>query len=237
MDKLQIFDFHRIFIGDFPMLFLMEIVFRTGVMYIYTILLLRFLGKRSMGQLSTLEVAIIICFGSAVGDPMMGADVPLLHGMVVITTVGLLQTGMERLINRHRKMETLMEGKPDCLVNDGLVVYENLKVNNLSQEDLFRSLRSNQVDHLGEVKMALFETSGYISVSFHAPKNIKPGLPVVPRELLDPNSLFDGADRVPDARKYSCTNCGYTKGFSSSEYFGSCLSCSCTCWVKAGLSE
>jgi uncharacterized membrane protein YcaP (DUF421 family) len=64
-DTFKPFDFHRIFLGDAPLLFLLEIVFRTLIMYSYTVLLLRFLDKRGMGQLSMLELAIIISFGSA----------------------------------------------------------------------------------------------------------------------------------------------------------------------------
>jgi hypothetical protein len=71
MDAFKTFDFHRIFFGDLPYGFLLEIVFPTAVMYGYTIILLRLLGNRSMGQLSNLKLAIIICFRSAVGDPMM----------------------------------------------------------------------------------------------------------------------------------------------------------------------
>src|SRR6476620_5218126 len=109
------FDFHRIFFGNSPALFLLEIVFRTFIMYCYTVFLLRILGKRGMGQLSMLELAIIISFGSAVGDPMMGANVPILHGVVAITAVTIFQIGLERLINKNRKVEALLEGTPDLI--------------------------------------------------------------------------------------------------------------------------
>src|SRR5215207_7709864 len=98
------FDFHRIFLGDAPALFLLEIVFRTLIMYTYTVILLRILGKRGMGQLSMLELAIIIAFGSAVGDPMVGAEMPILHGMTAITAVTIFQIGLERLINMNKKV-------------------------------------------------------------------------------------------------------------------------------------
>ena len=158
------FDLHRIFIGDGPLLFLLEIVFRTTIMYGYSIFLLRLLGKRGMGQLSTLELAIIICFGSAVGDPMIGAQMPISYGVIAITTVALLQVGMEKIINRHDKLEKLVEGKPNCIVDQGLIVLDVLKKENLSHADLFRSLRSKEVEHLGEVHKAFFETSGEITV-------------------------------------------------------------------------
>lgn len=152
-------------------------------MYAYTIILLRLLGKRSMGQLSTLELAIIICFGSAVGDPMMGKDVPIVHGMVVITTVAMLQSAAEWIINRNKKLEAFMEGRPDCLVKDGMIVNVSLNKNNLSHEDLYRLLRSKDVEHLGQVKNAFFEASGLLLVWCFPKSETVPGLGIILRNI------------------------------------------------------
>jgi uncharacterized membrane protein YcaP (DUF421 family) len=233
MDKLRVFDFHRIFIGDLPATFMLEIVFRTLIMYAYTIVLLRFLGKRGMGQLSTLEVAIIICFGSAVGDPMLGIDVPILHGMIAITTIAFLQVGMERVINRNKRIEMLMEGKADCLVNNGVIMVDVLKKNNLSHEDLFRGLRDNEVKHLGQVYKAFFETSGSVSVMFHPSKNIKAGLSVMPEELVPPSAFSFANDQVEIENIYCCNNCGNPKLYKEGQLFTPCKHCSCVRWVKA----
>src|SRR5689334_11916681 len=149
MDKnFEVFDFHRIFVGDAPLTFLLEIVFRTIIMYSYTVVLLRILGKRGMGQLSSLELAIIISFGSAVGDPMVGANTPIVHGMVAITVITFLQIWIERLINRNKKVEALMEGTPNLVVDNGIVKLDCLVKDNLSKEDLFRALRVKDVEHL-----------------------------------------------------------------------------------------
>ena len=230
MKDSAIFDFHRIFLGDTPTLFLLEIVFRTLIMYAYTILLLRFLGKRSMGQLSTLELAIIICFGSAVGDPMMGIDIPIVHGLVVITTVALLQTAMEWVINRNKKVEVFMEGKADCLVDDGMICYEALDKNNLSQADLFRSLRNKEVEHLGQISKSFFETSGLISVLFHPPKKIKPGLNILPEEFIDPQAIATA--KTTGTGFYSCRNCGFTKTLSPPNQLSKCPVCQQEEWLK-----
>ncbi|MXV14007.1 DUF421 domain-containing protein [Hufsiella ginkgonis] len=233
MKDIKVFDFHRIFLGDGPPLFLLEIVFRTAIMYAYTIMLLRFLGKRGIGQLSTLEVAIIISFGSAVGDPMMGADIPILYGIVAVTTVAFLQVGMERVINSNKKIELVMEGKADCLVDDGVIAVDQLKQNNLSQEDLFRSLRSSQVQHLGEVKKSFFETSGNISVLFHSPREIKPGLSVLPMELWPDSAILTVPDSITDEGLYSCTNCGFTVQLAAGQPSGHCKRCGCGNWTAA----
>ncbi|RBQ11490.1 DUF421 domain-containing protein [Pedobacter miscanthi] len=233
MKDFQTFDFHRIFFGDLPYSFLLEILFRTAVMYCYTILLLRLLGKRSMGQLSTLELAIIICFGSAVGDPMMGKDIPILHGIVVITTVALLQIGAEWVINRNKRLEQFMEGRPDCLVKDGMIVLKSLSKNNLSQEDLFRFLRSKDVEQLGQIKDAFFETSGLVSVWCYAKPDIRPGLSILPEEYLSGSTYIAAGKTVSQSGAFSCRNCGYTTNYRAGQHFPVCPQCKERVWSKS----
>jgi uncharacterized membrane protein YcaP (DUF421 family) len=232
MNYLEAFDFKRIFIGNAPPIFLLEIAFRTVIMYSYTIFLLRFLGKRGMGQLSSLEVAIIICFGSAVGDPMMQFEVPLLHGIAAVTTIAIIQVWMERIINKHKKLEEIMEGKAECIVDDGIINMEILRKNNLSHEDLFRSLRNNEVEHLGQIKRAFFETSGQLSVMFHSPKHIKAGLSVMPSDMIPENAIQRVPQLVIDSGIYSCMNCGNSRQYEKDQNFESCKICDSEEWLR-----
>lgn len=233
MEHHEIFDFHRIFFGNYPYAFIFEVVFRTLVMYCYTIFLLRILGKRSMGQLSTLELAIIICFGSAVGDPMMGADIPITHGLVVITTVAILQWGTESLINRNKKLEALMEGRPDCLVNDGLIIVDSLDRNSLSHEDLYRALRGKDIHYLGQVGKAFFETSGKVSVWCRPEDEQKPGLGVLPEEHINEGCYLLSGQVVDGGKFYSCTHCGFTRFYIQGRLFGKCSRCHREEWMAS----
>jgi uncharacterized membrane protein YcaP (DUF421 family) len=235
MEDFKVFDFHRIFIGDLPISFLLEIVFRTVIMYCYTIFLLRILGKRGMGQLSSLELAIIISFGSAVGDPMIGADAPILHGIVAITAVAILQVYLERYINKNKKVEAYLEGQPKLVVLDGLIQWDCMIKENLSKEDLFRSLRLKDVEHLGQVHKALFEISGQVSVMFQHPKNITAGLSILPEDYVSQATTYNNGDAVESERHYSCVDCGHTKFFKSQDVFTLCDKCGKEVWSKAVL--
>ena len=232
-ENFRVFDFHRIFVGDAPAAFLLEIIFRTFIMYAYTVFLLRVLGKREMGQLSVLELAIIISFGSAVGDPMIGADMPILYGIVAITTIALLQMGLESLVNKNKKVEELMEGAPELVVDHGSIRLEGLKKENLSREDLFRALRSKDVKHLGEVHKAFVETSGQVSVLFNAPKNIKPGLSVLPENQVDESRVIKSKTTIEEPGEYCCVQCGSIKTFNEQRKAPACEVCSGEEWVKA----
>lgn len=232
-ENFRVFDFHRIFIGDAPAAFFLEIIFRTFIMYAYTVFLLRILGKREMGQLSVLELAIIISFGSAVGDPMVGANMPILYGIVAITTIAILQIGLEAIVNKNKKAEAIMEGAPELVVDHGSIRLEGLKKENLSREDLFRALRSKDVKHLGEIQKAFVETNGQVSVLFNAPKNIKPGLSVLPENQVDESMVVKSKTTIKDPGEYSCLNCGAIKTFHEQRKAPACEVCSGEEWVKA----
>lgn len=232
-NDFKVFDFHRIFFGDFPYTFMLEIVFRTVLMYLYCIFLLRVLGKRGMGQLSTLELAIILCFGSAVGDPMMGKDVPIIHGFVAITVVAFLQIMLEKVINKNKKVEQVMEGTANCVVSEGIIQLDCLKTDNLSQEDLFRSLRSKDVEQLGQVHKAYFETTGQVSVTFRSPKNITPGLSILPAGMIGEAEKIGASDQVLKDTIFSCSTCGFSKKVFKNHLPGNCENCNGSTWELA----
>ena len=88
------FDVERMFVGTKSWLFTLEIVARTALIYGYALLLVRWLGKRGVGNLTPFDHIIIVALGSSVGDPMFYPDVPLLHAMTTITVVIALQRGL-----------------------------------------------------------------------------------------------------------------------------------------------
>ena len=145
-------------------MFALEIALRTTVMYLYTLALVRLLGKRGMAQLSPFEMVIIVALGSAVGDPMFYADVPLIHGMIVITVVVALERLIVRMTEHNQWLEQVVESKPILLVADGQVHYEALEAEDLSEAELFMALRQNGVEQLGEVRLAYLEPNGHVSV-------------------------------------------------------------------------
>ena len=158
------FDLYRIFIEEQPLSFLIEILFRTAVMYLYVLLVLRLLGKRGMGQLSPFEFTIIIALGSAVGDPMFYPEVPLLHCLAVVTVV----VAHDAL--RHLSLEPLGGGggfprrsSPAASSTDGELNLKAIDGERFSREELFMLLRERNVSQLGQVRQAYLEPSGAIS--------------------------------------------------------------------------
>lgn len=224
------FDLQRIFFGDLPLVFLGEIVLRTVVIYVYTLVLVRFLGKRGLGQLSAFDFVIVIALGSAVGDPMFYDDVPLLHGMAVITVVVALQRLVSRLTERTSKLQRFVDSEPRRLVYQGVVDRHGLRREQLEPEELFAALRLQGVRQLGEVEVAYIEPSGAVSVL----RSEKPfaGRPLIARSDPAFPRPHQALELAPRADSYACESCGQRVGLLAGEPFPRrCARCECDRWL------
>lgn len=219
------------FLGDFPPLYLLEIVFRTVFLYGWLLLMLRVVGRRGLAQLSVVEFSIVIALGSAAGDGLFYVEVPLVHAMLVILLVVVMQRGLAYLINTNETVETFVEGRPLCLVDEGLVVLEHTRRAGVSTEELFERLREEGIAQLGEVRFAFQEQSGRLSVFRYRPEAVRVGLALVPpHDLLAPLVIPFSAD--PEAL-IACTNCGEVQAQGTSSL--PCPRCALEQWSRATL--
>ena len=178
MDPVIPFDLQRMLLGDAPPLFLAEIAVRTAVIWLWAVLLLRWIGGRSISQMSVIEFLLVIALGSAVGDPMFYPDVPLLHGMVVILLVVLADKGIDLAFRRWSRVKSLVDGVPTEVLRHGQVLPGILAVRDIGTTELMELLRLKGVRNLGEVELAYLEPSGDLSVFRWDPP--RPGLAIVP---------------------------------------------------------
>lgn len=163
--------------------FYLEIIFRTLVMYLYTIFLARMVGQGGMGQIGPFEFVLVIAVGSAAGDPMFYPEVGLFQGIVVITVVIVLHRVTGFVFNRFHKLEDAIEGKPLLVVEDGRIREEALGSGTVTERELMALLRLEGVRDTGEVEVAFFETSGKLSLfrrSAAKAKKVKTTIPPHP---------------------------------------------------------
>ena len=224
MDQaIDIFDWQRMLLGDDPPLYLLEIVVRTLIIYVYTLGLLRWLGSRTIGQLSTVEFLLVIALGSAVGDAMFYPDVPLLHALVVVTIVVLANKGLDILIARFKTAERAIDGVPEEIIRDGVFCREFFKSTSMGPSEVFQELRERGVEHLGQVARSYIESDG--GVAIYLAKQPQPGLPIVPPwEIEKPERLLPG-DIVPRAAALACMRCGTTAKVAAKASVVACANC------------
>ena len=229
------FDFGRMLLGDEQPLFLLEIAFRTIVIYVYTLFLIRWIGSRSIAQLSLVEFLLVIALGSAVGDAMFYADVPLIHSMAVITIVVLLDKLLGKLVIRNPRLEDLIEGKSVRVIENGVIDCKATDELNLGHDELFEQLRLKDIEQLGQVRAAYMETNGSLSV-FRATLE-KPGLSIVPPwDVREPRAFHSG-EKAGNPGPFACSRCAATMAATEDNVLPTCPNCGGQVWHGASISE
>lgn len=177
---MKAFDLHRMALDKVPLDFLWEVALRSLYTFVLVFLFLKITGRRGVRQMSLFEVLIILTLGSAAGDVAFYDDVPMLPVLVVFITLGMLYRLVMWLMSHSEKLEDLLEGKPVVIVKDGELAWEKLHEENLTEFEFFMELRTNGVDQLGQVRLAIMETNGQLSVYYFTDEEVKPGLCILP---------------------------------------------------------
>lgn len=231
MEDYQFGDWSRLLINDFPGIFLLEVLGRTGFMFLLIFAALRATGKRAVQQLSAFELVLILGLGSAAGDPMFYHDVGLLPALVVFFVVILSYRGMTYLASKSSRMGTIIEGSWVCLIDDGEFSIENFKKENLGQDEFFMELRLRGVEHIGQVRKAYVETNGGISLYFYEDERVKPGLPILPDLFLEKFTI------IAEVSTYACTFCGHVEVLTPANEPQACPRCQRTEWLPASKAK
>jgi len=221
----EIFEWNRLLFNELPEVFLLEVIFRSTVMFIILLLTLKLAGKRGVKQLSIFETVIVIALGSAAGDPMFYEDVGIVPAAIVFLVIIVLYRTVTWLTGKSKKFEEFIEGKTECLINDGKFSVTSFKKETLAQDEFFSELRVKSIEHLGQVKHAFIEPSGEISVFFYEDKEVGYGLPILPALFNKKNNII-AADGI-----YSCTFCGHTEEQKAGT--AKCKVCKKEEWVEA----
>ncbi|KVV15209.1 DUF421 domain-containing protein [Flavobacterium sp. TAB 87] len=222
---METLDWKRILFNDLPPYFLIEVFFRSIIMFAVLLLALKIAGKRGVKQLSVFETVIIIALGSAAGDPMLYDNVGLLPAITVIVVIILFYKGITWLTGVSSKFEQFIEGKTECIIDEGEFSLRSFKKESLAQDEFFQELRMKSIEHLGQIKNAYVETSGEISTFYYPDEEVKYGLPIVPQLYNQKSEIvtYNGT--------YACSFCGNIQELTTDG--GTCENCSKKEWVLA----
>ncbi|WP_145526630.1 DUF421 domain-containing protein [Yersinia rohdei] len=223
---MKTFDFSRMALDKFPVEFLAEVGLRCLFTFVLVFLFLKLSGRRGVRQMSLFEVVIILTLGSAAGDVTFYEDVPMLPVVMVFISIMVLYRLSTYLMSRSEKIQQWMEGKPLIIISNGIFVWETMQRENITHDEFFMELRQQGVEHLGQVRLAILEVNGAISVFFFTKEQVKPGLPVLPACCIKPMSIIDKSG------EYACSQCSLILIMSRGST-ATCQRCGHHHWVEA----
>jgi uncharacterized membrane protein YcaP (DUF421 family) len=143
----------------------MEAVLRSMGVYLLLLLLFRMTGKRSLAQVTTFDLVLLLIIGEATQQALLGEDFSLTNAALVITTLLVLERTADYLSWRFPTLRRTTESQPVVLVDDGRILDDRLAHYHLSVDDVVTAAREQHgLRSLGDVQWAVLEVSGGISV-------------------------------------------------------------------------
>jgi uncharacterized membrane protein YcaP (DUF421 family) len=141
-----------------------EFVLRAAVVYVVLLLMIRVSGKRTMGQFTPFDMVLIVLLGNAVQNSLLGKDTSLAGGLLLAATLIAINWCVGYITSRSDRAERVVEGVPVVLARDGQLFRTVLRRELVSEDDFNEALRENGEMSLADVRIALLEVNGSISV-------------------------------------------------------------------------
>ena len=137
---------------------------RTIFLYIIVLIVMRFMGKREIGQLQPFELAISIMIADLATLPMADTGIPITNGIIPILGLLIMHLIISTINLKSMRLREIICGKPSILVYRGKISEKNLRKERFTINELEERLRGQSIFNLGDVEYAILETSGQITV-------------------------------------------------------------------------
>jgi uncharacterized membrane protein YcaP (DUF421 family) len=162
------------------------IFLRSIISFLVLLILTRLLGKKQISQLTLFDYVTGITIGSIAASLAIDTKISFSHGIIGLIIWTILPIAVSYITLKNTRLKRLFDGTPSILIQNGKIVYANLKKERFSVVDLLEELRLKEVFNICDVEFAILETSGKLSVQLKSQKQ-----PLTPSDLNIPTS-YDG---------------------------------------------
>jgi uncharacterized membrane protein YcaP (DUF421 family) len=147
----------------------MELVIRATVIYWFLWLVVRGTGKRSLAEISPLDLLIIVVLGDFVQQGVTGEDMSVTGAIIVVSTFVLWMLLGDLVARRSRTVRRVFEGEPVIVVSDGKPLVDRIRIERLTLDEVYGAAREHGFGDLTDVKVGVLEADGNFSFIGHQP--------------------------------------------------------------------
>ena len=142
----------------------LEKILRPIIVYVFLVVGLRVAGKRELAQLNPFDLVVLLTLSNTVQNAIIGDDNSVSGGLIGAATLLVLNYFVVRFLYSHERLERLIEGDPDTLIEDGVIKMERLKKEIITLAELESVAHKQGFGSLDEVERAVIEPGGSISI-------------------------------------------------------------------------
>ncbi len=141
----------------------LEKILRPIIVYIFLIVGLRLSGKRELAQLNPFDLIVLLTLSNTVQNAIIGDDNSVTGGIIGAASLLAINYLVVRFLYDHRKVDQIVEGSSDILVEDGKVYEHKLKKELITREELAAAARKQGFETLSEVRQCILEPGGTLT--------------------------------------------------------------------------
>ncbi len=139
-------------------------ILRSFIIYVSIIAVVRFMGKRQIGELQPSELVITIILSEVASMPLEDIDTPLMPSILLVFLLACFEVISSDLSVKFPFFRKLLQGNPLLVIKKGKIIEKNIRAIRFSMDDLTESLRLKDVFDINSVDFAYIETNGSLSV-------------------------------------------------------------------------
>lgn len=141
-----------------------DIIFRSVSVYLFMVIALRVFGKKELSQLNTADIILILLISNSVQNAMVGSNSSLQGGLVAALVLFILNFILKKIMYNSKTFTDLVQDKPEILIHNGIIDFKALAKLEITSKELEEAIREHGVETYKEVKLAMMEIDGNISV-------------------------------------------------------------------------
>ncbi len=143
---------------------MITVLFRTIIIYLMLIIAMRLMGKRQIGELEVSDLVTTFLISELASLPISDNELPLSNAIIPIITLLTLEVTISALLAKFPRLKNLLTSRPTTLVKDGNILQKAMRDTRISFDELFSELRQQGVDDISQIKYAILEQNGNITV-------------------------------------------------------------------------
>lgn len=142
----------------------LDIVFRSVSVYLFMVIALRVFGKKQLSQLNTADVILILLISNSVQNAMVGNNTSLYGGIVAALALFIVNLLFKKVMLKSSFIKELVQDTPEILIHNGKIAFSTISKLGITNDELQEAMREHGVEYYKDVKLAMFEIDGSISI-------------------------------------------------------------------------
>lgn len=143
---------------------MLTVLIRTFIIYISLIAVMRIMGKRQLGELEISDLVTTFLISEIASLPITDTEIPLSHAIIPIIVLLSLEVSISTLLSKFPKLKFVFSSRPSTIIKDGEICKKAFEESRLSFDELFTELRQQGCDDISQIKYAILEQNGNITV-------------------------------------------------------------------------